>query len=136
MTQHKSKIAIDNLYHFINNLPPQIIIKDFTSVTSPVSRSRQAIMDYYVTKVLTPTEDCPYDFHYECKHMTKTNVTKLGYIYKRLISILQCESTDSYLDMEQWFIRQIISHMINTGNKDFRNCDFDLNEIWNDCEGY
>jgi len=63
--------------------------------------------------------------------MSKETVLKLAYIYKRLLSLYQNEDPDIFHESEQWFIRQVISHMINTKNPDFKRTDFDLNEIYN-----
>lgn len=128
MTHQNSKIAIEYLTSYINNLPPKIIIKDITNENSPVSLSRQAIMKHYFYKEFNNPND-EYDYTNRCKKMSVETATKLGYIYKRILSLFEYESSDAYIGHEQWFIRQVIASMQNLNNPDFK--DFDLQKIYN-----
>lgn len=128
MTHQNSKIAIEYLFNFINNLPPSINIKDITGKNSIVSTSRQAIMSHYFYKEFNDPEN-QWVFTNRCKKMTKPTVLKLGYIYKRLLCFYEFSDTDIYHNSEQWFIRQVITCNQNLNNPDFENID--LHEIYN-----
>lgn len=129
MTHQTSKIAIDFLFNYINNLPPSINLKEFTNKKSDVSLSRQAILTHYFYLEF-PDQHNIEDTHRKIKKMTKETVFKIGYIYLVLLRLLQYENNDDHYHYhEQWFIRQVMAAMQNFNNPDFKSID--LNEIYN-----
>ena len=129
MTQQNIKIPIDYLYHYINNLPSSINIKELTKNNTSFANARRVIIDYYVSHQAAPTDNDPYNWEYKInKHLTKSKVIKLGYIYKRLIEILELINngdSEHYLYNEQWFIRQVIACNKNLNNPIFETIKLD-----------
>jgi len=128
MTHQTSKIAIDYLFNYINQLPPSINIKEFLSKKSDTSRARLAIMKHYYYQEYPNPHDIE-AYNRKTRKMSKETLFKLGYIYLRLITILEYGDCDDYQLNESWFIRQVMAAMKNFNNPDFK--EIDLKEIFN-----